>query len=130
VQDKYRPELAVDGRPDTAWWAGPGPHSLTVDLEKVYTIDRIDVFPYYDNHRYYTYTVEASEDGQTWTQVVDMSKNTKPHTEKGDPHDIKSTPMRYVKVNMIKNSANEAVHLAEVRVYEVGKHPEAEASAK
>ena len=128
VQDKYKPEFAVDGRPDTAWWAGPGPKSLTVDLQKSYTIDRIDVFPYYDNRRFYTYTVEASEDGEKWTPVVDMTANRKPHTEQGDQHDIKAMPMRYVRVTLIKNSANEAVHLAELRVYEVGKHPEAQAA--
>lgn len=130
VQDRYKPEFAVDGRPDTAWWAGPGPKSITVDLEKVYTVDRIDVFPYYDNRRYYGYTVQVSEDGENWVQVVDMLNNKTPHTAKGDRHDIKPTPMRFVKVTLVKNSANEAVHLAELRVYEVGKHPQQQADAR
>jgi hexosaminidase len=120
---QYKAENAVDGRPDTAWWAGPSPQWLQVDLEKVYTIDRIDVFPYYDGKRYYQYTVDVSQDGKTWTQVVDMSANTKIATENGDPHDIKPQPVRYVRVNMLKNSANEGVHIGEVRVYEPGKHP-------
>ena len=123
TQEKYLPENAVDGRTDTAWWAKPWPQWLQVDLQEPHTIDRIDIFPYFDGRRYYQYTVEVSTDGKNWTQVVDMSQNTTPHTAAGDVHDIKPTEMRYVRVNMLKNSANEGVHLAEVRVYEVGKHP-------
>ena len=34
---------------------------------------------------------------------------------------IKDRSARYVRVNMLKNSDNDAVHLVEVRVYEAGK---------
>jgi hypothetical protein len=71
--------------------------------------------------RYYQYTVELSTDDKNWTVAVDASKNTEAGTEKGYMHKFKATKARYVKVNMLKNSDNPAVHLVEVRVYEEGK---------
>ena len=123
-QDKYVPENAVDGRTDTAWWAAPAPQWIQVDLLEPHTVDRIVVFPYFDGRRFYQYVVEGSLDGKKWDPLVDMSKNTTPATASGDVHDIKATSVRYLKVTMLKNSANEGVHLAELRAYEVGKHPQ------
>jgi hypothetical protein len=36
-------------------------------------------------------------------------------------HKFNPAPACYVKVSMLKNSANPAVHLVEVRVFEAGK---------
>lgn len=120
TEDKYGPENAVDGSVlvDKAWWASPAPQWIMVDLGKTYNLDRAVVFPYWDGNRYYQYTVELSTDGTNWTQVVDMSKNTTPATAQGDSKTFAATPGRYVRVNMLKGSANEGVHLVEVRVYE------------
>jgi len=61
---------------------------------------------------------KVSVDGRQWTQVVDRSDNTSPSTPQGQlttfaPHDA-----RYVKITMLKNSANPSVHLVQLRVYE------------
>ena len=119
VEAEFRAENAVDGIVDlnSAWWAGPYPQWLQVDLEKVCTLERIHVFPYWGG-RYYQYTVELSVDGQNWTQVVDMSKNTRLATPQGDLHSFAPTKARYLRVNMLKNSANVGVHLVEIRAYE------------
>ncbi|MCY2928539.1 MAG: discoidin domain-containing protein, partial [Planctomycetota bacterium] len=116
-------ELAADGWVDASkfWGSIPGPQWWKVDLQKVYQIDRIHVFPYWDNNRYYQYTVEVSTDGSDWKQVVDASKNTTPGTEKGYLHKFDAVGARFVRVSMLKNSDNPAVHLVEVRVYEAGK---------
>ena len=71
---------------------------LEVDLEKVYSIDRVTVVTYYDGGRYYRYTVEASTEGKTWATVVDMSKNTKPSVKGGQEHAFARTAARYVRV--------------------------------
>jgi hexosaminidase len=118
TQPDYPATNAVDGRTDTAWWAGPAPQWLCVDLQKTYTINRVHIFTYVDNHRYYQYTVDVSVDGKTWKTVVDMSKNTTPQTDRGDDKMIAPVEARYVRVNMLHNSVNDSVHLAEVRVYE------------
>ena len=119
TQPGHPPEMAVDGIADrsSAWWAAPWPQWLQIDLEKTVRIGSIDVFTYWDGGRYYQYTVETSLDGKKWTQVVDMSRNEKPATAAGDRHTIRPTDARYVRVNMLKNSANEGVHIAEIRVY-------------
>ncbi len=123
TEASYVPTNAVDGSVllDTAWWASPSPQSLQIDLEKVHTLDRATVFPFWDGRRYYQYTVELSADGKAWTQVVDMSTNTTPSSPKGHASTFTPTPGRYVRVNMLKNSANAGVHLVEVRVYEARK---------
>lgn len=117
------PSNAVDGCVllDTAWWAAPSPQWLMVDLEKDYTLDRTTIFPYWDGRRYYQYNVELSSDGKTWKQVIDMTTNTTPSSPRGHASTFVPTVGRYVRVNMLKNSANVGVHLVEVRVYEAGK---------
>ena len=118
-----KPENVVDGsvKLETFWGAGPAPQWLQVDLEKVLILDRIHIFPYWDGARYYQYTIELSTDGKQWTQVVDASKNTQPETWDGREHSFKPSPGRYIRVNMLKNSDNPAVHLVELWAYESAK---------
>ncbi len=119
----YIGEYAVDGTVDInkAWWAGPSPQWLMVDLGKVTKLDRTQVFPFWDGHRFYQYKVEVSLDNKEWKQVVDMSANTKPAVATGDMHKFAPADARYVRITMLKNSANPGVHLVEFRVFEVGK---------
>ena len=122
-QDNDQIGNAVDGwvTLDKHWGALPAPQWFRVDLEKVYTLDRVHIFPYWDGARYYQYTIELSTDGEKWTQVVDASKNTTPETWDGKLHKFEPVPARYVRVNMLKNSDNPAVHIVELWVYEAGK---------
>ena len=122
TQSPQNPELAVDDNLDLAssWWASPAPQWLQVDLGEVYEIGRVEVFPYWDGTRYYQYTVQASLDGTDWTMLADRSKNTAPATQKGDEIRFATMKARYVRVTMLKNSANEGVHLVELRVWPPG----------
>ncbi|MCY2931404.1 MAG: family 20 glycosylhydrolase [Planctomycetota bacterium] len=116
----YAAENAVDGvvERDRAWWAGPYPQWLQVDLQAPHKINKIEVFPFWDGGRVYQYKVELSLDGKTWTQVVDMSKNAKPAVAEGDSHTFAPTSGRYVRITILKNSANVGVHLVELRAFE------------
>ena len=116
-------EYAADGWVDgTKYWGTiPAPQWWKVDLQKEYSVDRIQVVPYFDGTRYYRYTVEISTDDKNWTQVVDASKNTTVGTEKGYMHKFAPTKTRYIKVNVLMNSDNPATHLVEVRAWEAGK---------
>ena len=111
---------AVDGVVDREvfWNAGPAPQWLQVDLQKVYKLNRINVVMYWDSRRFYQYTIEVSVDGKNWKQVVDRKKNTEVSTPNGYNHEIEPTDARYVKVNMLHNSANPGLHIVELRVYE------------
>lgn len=123
TQGDNKPENAVDGAVSLpkAWWALPGPQWLKVDLQGEYTLGKAAVFPFWDGQRSYRYTVEVSLDDQTWTQVVDMSTNTKPSTPAGETHVFKPTAARYVRITLLGGSAwplAKPVHLVEFRVYE------------
>ncbi len=123
AQGPQGPELAVDDNVDlySSWWASPAPQWLKVDLGKPFDVDRVEVLPYWDGSRYYQYTVEVSLDGASWAQVADRSANTVPGNEKADEIKLGSRLLRYVKVNMLHGSANEGVHIVELRVWEA-KH--------
>ena len=103
------------------WGTIPAPQWWQVDLEKEYSVDRVQVVPYFDGHRYYQYTVSVGTDTNKLTQVADASGNTQAGTEKGYTHKFAPTKARYIRVNMLKNSDNPAVHLVEVRAWEAGK---------
>jgi hexosaminidase len=113
------PSLAVDGNLDIdKHWAGKTPSSLTVDLQKAYRIDRITLVTYYDGSRYYQFTIEVSTDGQKWTTVDDASKNTGAAAATGYESRFRPVETRYVRVNMLKNSANQGTHIVELMVFE------------
>ncbi len=123
TQGDNQPGHAVDGSVfrDRAWWAAPGPQWLQVDLQGEYELGMASVFPYWDGGRSYRYTVEVSRDGETWTQVVDMSTNTRPSTPAGETHTFTPTTARYARITMLGGSAwpqANPVHLVEFRVYE------------
>jgi alpha-N-acetylglucosaminidase len=99
------------------WSADPYPQWVMIDLESEARIDSLRVFPFVDSTRYYQYTIDVSSDKQTWTQVVDMSTNTRAATTRGMFHAITPVDARYIKVTMLKNNVNPGVHLYEVRVF-------------
>lgn len=114
------PAKAVDGDATNAsgWHSGKSPAWLQVDLGKIQQIDRAAIYPYYDGIRYYQYAIEASSDGERWTRVVDMSANKTPSSADGNEHCFAATPARYVRVHMLKNSANAGIHLNEIMLFE------------
>ena len=118
-----RPENAADGwvSIEKFWGTTPAPQWWQVDLQGEYTLDRVRVFPYWDGVRYYQYTVSVGTDTNHLVQVVDASGNTTPETDQGRMYTFSPTPARFVRVNVLKNSDNRAVHLVEVRAYEAGK---------
>lgn len=123
TQGENKADYAVDGTVfrDRAWWAAPGPQWLKVDLQGEYRLGKATVFPYWDGGRFYRYTVEVSLDGETWTQVVDQSTNTRPSTPAGDTHVFAPVTARHVRITMLGGSAwpqANPVHLVEFRVYE------------
>ncbi|MEI7900094.1 MAG: family 20 glycosylhydrolase [bacterium] len=111
--------VAVDGKADNVdsyWDGGPAPSWLQVDMEKVCPIDNVNVITYYDGGRYYQLNVEVSVDGKSWKKVLDFSKDTAPATAAGYAGNFPKADARYVRVNMLKNSANPSVHIVELIV--------------
>lgn len=118
---EFSPARAVDGNAqnlDSSWQSASHPQWLQIDLEKPARIDRIRLFPFWDNTRYYRYTIEVSHDGNEWKEVVDMRTNIQPATAIGRLHRFAPVETRFVRVNMLSNSANPGVHIVEVQIHE------------
>ena len=114
------PARAVDGNASdkggSAWFGARWPSWLEVDLGKPTTLDSAHVWFYWDG-RFYQYKIDVSTDGKAWKTVVDASKNKTPGTERGVGHGFAPVEARYVRLHVLRNSANEAVHVVELKVY-------------
>lgn len=113
-------QLATNG--NVTLWEQWGDHNngnnwIQVDLEKMENIHQLKVYTFWDNYRYYQYTIEGSIDGENWETLVDFSENTNLATMEGETHDIKSTEVRFLKLNMLYNSANPGLHVVEFSAY-------------
>ncbi len=117
------PKNAVDGTRRTSWFGSKWPAWLQVDLEKEISIDTVHVWFYYRDSRSYQYAIEVSADGENWKRVVDRSDNRKAGRREGFAHRFPAVSSRYVRLHVLKNSANEAVHVNEIKVYAEGKSP-------
>lgn len=128
------PEAAVDGSLDRAvyWAATPAPQWWQVDLGRPRRIDRVHAVTYWEDGgaRTYQYRVLASTDGTGWQTVADLSANHEPAIPAGQTHVFAPTLARYVRLEMLRNSANEGVHLVEVEVFPAVEAPVAEAPAR
>ena len=121
--EKLRPglaKLATNGK--VTLWEQWGDHNngnnwIQVDLENVETIQQFKVYNFWDNYRYYQYTIEGSLDGENWEMLVDFSKNTEVATDEGYVHEIAAKEVRYLKLNVLYNSANPGLHVVEFSAY-------------
>lgn len=117
------PENAVDGIVDRNfhWDSSAGaPQWWQVDLEGSHKLNKVQVFTYWDDNRYYQYRVDVSVDGRTWNEVVDFSQNKQKATSKGFVHAFDPILAHYIRVTMLYNSANPGLHLVEVRAFADG----------
>lgn len=119
TNEKIRPglaALATNGRV-TLWeqWGGHVGEEvwIAVDLDQVEPVRRFQVQNFWDGYRYYQYTIDGSMDGEEWTQLVDFSDNTEVATIDGYVHEIEPASVRYVRINLLYNSANPGLHLVE-----------------
>ena len=102
---------------DNHWTVNPAPGWLVVDLEKATPISRIHLYTWWGDDRYYQYMIELSADGKAWQRVVDATSNTEKTTDQGYRHTFAPVTARYLRVTMLKNSANSAIHVCELRAY-------------
>lgn len=116
---EHVPERAVDGDLDqeSAWIGDGTPAWLDVDLGTSAVIDRVHIFFFWDGERYYQYKIEVSPNGMRWKTVADGSANTTPATARGVLLRFPPVKARYVRVNLLKSSAESGAPLVELRVY-------------
>ena len=80
----------------------------------IVTLSQIRVVPLPRNDRYYQFIVKTSTDGKTWNTFLDMSQNTKPLGMEGACYTGQPTPVRFIRVENIRNSLDEGKHLVAV----------------
>ncbi|HEY2495058.1 MAG TPA: discoidin domain-containing protein [Paenibacillus sp.] len=121
------PEFAVDGKvTDNSKWCavGSGPHWLTVDLGsssrlKQFVIKHAETGGEGASVNTSDFTIEVSEDGKTWSEVVHVQGNTKAETT----HSIPVTNARYAKLTVLKGTqgGDSAARIYEFEVHGVQK---------
>ncbi|GAA4108323.1 hypothetical protein GCM10022393_04300 [Aquimarina addita] len=101
---------------DNWWGTFPQDQWWQVDLMDSYKINEITITNYYGDNRYYHYSVEASQNGVDWEQII-LKKDNSIATKAGNTFYFDDLSAKFLKVNMLQNSANNAVHIVEFRVY-------------
>ena len=127
---KHEAAYAVDGNEDfmSAWWSAKAcPQSLIVDLGKEETVDSFravmawsfdnTVFP-----RFQQYRVYAGNDGKSWHQVADESRNMMFDLPQG-LHRYFAAPVkaRYFKLEVLFNSTRQGAQVIEFQLFAAGK---------
>ena len=78
--------------------------------------ERWDISP---DGRTYTFKLELSTDGKAWKEVAGNLNNAKPATAEGLRLNFEPTAARYARLTVVKNSANFAVHVQELKLFAV-----------
>lgn len=125
VNPNEAPPFAFDGKLDTKWCAvGTPPHNITVDLGSVMTVSEVRIAhaeagKESPDMNTSDYTIEVSEDGKNFTEVILVKKNNKANTV----DTFKVTKAKYVRINVTKptQGSDSAVRLYEIEVYGIEK---------
>lgn len=125
VNSNEAPNFAFDGKLDTKWCAtGTPPHNITVDLGSVSLISEVKIAHAEaggesDSMNTSAYIIEVSEDGDNFTEIVNVKKNSKANTI----DTFKAIPARYVRVIATKptQGSDSAVRIYEIEVSGIQK---------
>ena len=125
VNENEAPQFAVDGDITKKWCAtGSAPHEITMDLGEVKTVSAVNI-----SHaeaggesadmNTKSYTILVSEDGNSFEEVKNVTKNTKGVTEDA----FAPVNARYVKlvVNKPTQGSDSAARIYEIEVYGLEK---------
>ena len=121
VNENEAPPFAVDGDVTKKWCAtGNPPHTITIDLGGVMTVSEVKIFHAQaggesDTMNTKAYTILVSEDGEEFTEVVKVTKNTLGETS----DTFQAVSARYVKLSVEKptQGSDTAARIYEVEVY-------------
>lgn len=125
VNSNEAPNFAFDGKLDTKWCAtGTPPHNITVDLGSVSLISEVKIAHAEaggesDSMNTSDYIIEVSEDGNNFTEIVNVKKNSKANTI----DTFKAISARYVRVIATKptQGSDSAVRIYEIEVSGIQK---------
>lgn len=106
---------ATDGSRTTRW-AAEGEHSLVMDLGSNRIVDSMKISFNAGESRIYPFTVEISEDGENWTQIIKAQNSGK--TQEFEEYKPESFAYgRYVRYNGNGSNVNKYNNIWEIEVY-------------
>ena len=111
------PAHLVDGTLEKAWHAARSPAQARIDLGTTETLSAMHVTFYHADGRTYTFKLELSADGKAWKEVAGNLNDAKPATAEGLRLSFAPTAARHARLTVIKNSANPAVHVQELKLF-------------
>ena len=114
----HTPSQAIDGTPSTSnYWGTTSslglPQWLELDLGIQTSISEIVTHFYDGDSRVYTYYIQVSSDGSTWTTVVPTKTGSSIVTDTFTP-----VACRYIQIVVTGNTANTAAHIEQVTIYQ------------
>jgi hypothetical protein len=117
TEGNHVPANLTDGTLEKAWHGAKSPAQAQIDLGSAQTVSAAHVTFYHGDGRTYTFTLELSEDGKAWKQVAGNTDAPKPATAEGLRLVFAPTSARLARLNVLKNSANPAVHVLELKLF-------------
>jgi hypothetical protein len=87
---------------------------MTVTLAKTYELKRIKMKLWDEPERFYTYTIESSEDGVSFTPLVDRSKG---QWKGWQVLDFSPRPVKAIRVTGLSDTRNVGFHVHELEAY-------------
>ena len=95
-------------------WTGAPPEAMTLDLQSASTVTRIRLLNWDWSYRVQRHRIESSPDGAAWSVLADAGASGQ-----GGWEDLAGavSPVRYLRITGLSNSAGPAVSLAEWEVY-------------
>ena len=104
---------AIDGNDTTYWDSYDLPQWIYVDLGSIQPVPLLTVHFYDLDPRTYTYSIDASTDGSTWTEIVASTTVHGLATHTLSP----AIDMRYARVNITAASIGSWAHIFEIVLY-------------
>ncbi|NQZ56369.1 MAG: discoidin domain-containing protein, partial [Lentisphaeraceae bacterium] len=117
VETQNPAAIAVYGDEESFWGVPSSPATLSIDLGETYNIGKILLYLYPRGNRYYQYEILASPDNISFRKIVDRRNNTQNTKVEAEVFHFPTVKARYIKVNMLYNSANPGLHIREIKIF-------------
>ena len=124
VDSNHTPDKAIDGNETTSnyWGTSSGlylPQWLTLDMWSLVPINRVTTHFYDADSRTYTYSINVSTDGLTWTNVVPSKTGVGIVTD-----NFTAVMARFVKLTVTGDTATSAAHVEEIKAFQATLVPQ------
>ena len=114
---RFSPQNAVDGIYTNRWEAEPSPATILLDLGSLKRFNKLLLYFYHGEERYYQYRIYLSDNGISFKLLTDRSHSSEIIRSHPQTIRLDEQQARYIKIEIIKNSNNPAVHLREFELY-------------